>query len=116
MKLDKDATYNFFISLTNQEAGNIINGVLDSREGFCVTNIPIGTYLIEEKDDIWFNFVNMVLENPMEGIELKDVDGDYILIINTTVETDLTIEINITNKPNEERFYDSKYDAKNFFI
>ena len=52
----------------------------------------------------------------MEGIELKDVDGDYILIINTTVETDLTIEINITNKPNEERFYDSKYDAKNFFI
>lgn len=115
LKLDKDATYNFFISLTNQETGDVINGLLDSKEGFCVTNIPTGTYIIKEEDDIWFNFVSMGLLEPIEGIDFQEVDGEYILTINATVESDAAIEIDITNKPDEERFYDSKYDIKNLF-
>ena len=115
LKLDRDATYNFVVSLTNQETGDVINGLLDSKEGFRVTNIPTGTYIIKEEDDIWFNFVSMGLSEAIEGIDLQEVDGDYILTIYATVEADAAIEIDITNRPDEERFYDSKYDIKNLF-
>ena len=94
---------------------SVINGLLDSKEGFRVTNIPTGTYIIKEEDDIWFNFVSMGLSEAIEGIDLQEVDGDYILTIYATVEADAAIEIDITNRPDEERFYDSKYDIKNLF-
>lgn len=115
LKLDKDADYNFFISLTNQETGEVINGLLDSKEGFRVNNIPIGTYIIKEQNDIWFSFVGMALMEPIEGIEFKEENGAYIITIGATVESGATANIEITNKPDEERFYDSKYDIKNLF-
>ena len=70
LQLNKENNYNFFISLTNQETGEVINGLLDSKEGFRVNNIPIGTYIIEEQNDIWFHFVSMAFMEPIEGIEL----------------------------------------------
>lgn len=115
LKLDKESTYNFFISLTNQETGEVINGLLDSKEGFRVNNIPIGTYIIEEQNDIWFSFVSMVLMEPIEGIDFKEEDGAYIISIGASVESGATANIEVTNKPDEERFYDSKYDIKNLF-
>lgn len=115
MKLNKDDAYNFFISLTNQETGDIINGLLDSKEGFRVNNIPIGTYIIEEQNDIWFHFISMALMQPIEGIDFKEENGAYIITIGASVESGVTAEICVTNKPDEERFYDSKYDIKNLF-
>lgn len=115
LKLDKESTYNFLISLTNQETGEVINGLLDSKEGFRVNNIPIGTYIIEEQNDIWFHFINMALMEPIEGIEFKEENGAYIITIGASVESGITAEIGVTNKLDEERFYDSKYDIKNLF-
>lgn len=115
LKLDKGTDYNFFISLTNQETGEVINGLLDSKEGFRVNNIPIGTYIIEEQNDIWFSFVNMILMEPIEGIEFKEENGAYIISISASVESGTTANIEVTNKLNEERFYDNKYDIKNLF-
>lgn len=115
IKLNKDSEYNFILTLMNQETEEIINGQLNSKADLKINNIPMGTYIIKEADDIWFNFIGMVLAEPLEGIDFQEVNGDYILTVNPTVEADALIEIDITNEPKEERFYDNKYDVKNLF-
>ena len=77
--------------------------------------MPIGTYIIKELDDIWFKFVSMALNESIDGIEFEEADGDYIIIINASVEAGVTANIDITNKTDEERFYDNKHDVKNLF-
>ena len=94
---------------------DVINGLLDSKDGFSITDIPTGTYLIKESNNTWFNLAGMALSESIEGVDFQEVDGDYILTINATIEADAMIEIDITNKPKEERFYDNKYDVKNLF-
>lgn len=115
LKLDKEDNYNFYITLENQETGDIIKGLVNNKEGFTVNNIPIGTYIIRELDDIWFQFLTMALNESVEGIEFKEEAGNYIVIINASVETGATVDIDVTNKTDEERFYDNKCDVKNLF-
>ena len=102
LQLNKENNYNFFISLTNQESGEVINGLLDSKEGFRVNNIPIGTYIIEEQNDIWFHFVSMAFMEPIEGIELRKENGAYIITIGASVESGATVNIELTNRPDDE--------------
>ena len=102
LQLNKENNYNFFISLTNQETGEVINGLLDSQEGFRVNNIPIGTYIIEEQNDIWFHFVSMAFMEPIEGIELRKENGAYIITIGASVESGATVNIELTNRPDDE--------------
>lgn len=102
LQLNKENNYNFFISLTNQETGEVINGLLDSKEGFRVNNIPIGTYIIEEQNDIWFHFVSMAFMEPIEGIELRKENGAYIITIGASVESGATVNIELTNRPDDE--------------
>lgn len=115
LKLNKDDSYNFFITLENQNTGDIIKGTVNNKDGFTVNNVPIGTYIIKELDDIWFKFVSMALNESIDGIEFEEADGDYIIIINASVEAGVTANIDITNKTDEERFYDNKHDVKNLF-
>ena len=88
--------------MTNQETGEVINGLLDSKEGFRVNNIPIGTYIIEEQNDIWFHFVSMAFMEPIEGIELRKENGAYIITIGASVESGATVNIELTNRPDDE--------------
>ena len=69
LKLNKDDSYNFFITLENQNTGDIIKGTVNNKDGFTVNNVPIGTYIIKELDDIWFKFVSMALNESIDGIE-----------------------------------------------
>ena len=48
-------------------------------------------------------------------IILAPIILDYIIIINASVEAGVTANIDITNKTDEERFYDNKHDVKNLF-
>lgn len=115
LELNKNDSYNFFITLENQETGDIIRGLVNNKEGFTVNNMPIGTYIIKELDGIWFSFINMALNESIEGIEFKEESGNYIISIRESVESGTTANIYITNKTDDERFYDNKYDAKNLF-
>lgn len=115
LKLNKDNGYNFYITLENQDTGDTIKGTVNNKDGFAVNNVPIGTYIIKEIDDIWFQFVSMALNESIEGIEFKEESGRYVIIISTSVESGTTANIDITNKTDEERFYDKKYDVKNLF-
>lgn len=57
----------------------------------------------------------MAMNEPIEGIEFKEESGDYIIVINASVESGITANIDITYKTDEERFYDNKCDVKNLF-
>lgn len=115
LKLNKDDSYNFYITLENQDTGDVIKGLVNNKDGLTVNNVPIGTYIIRELDDIWFKFVNMALNDTIDGIGFKKENGNYIVIINASVEAGTTANINITNKTDDERFYDNKHDVKNLF-
>lgn len=115
LKLNKDGNYNFYITLENQDTGDIIKGIVNNKDGFTVNNVPIGTYIIKELDGIWFKFVSMALNDSIDGIEFEEESGRYVIIISASVEAGTIANIDITNKTDDERFYDNKYDVKNLF-
>ncbi len=114
MKLKKDNAYKFHITLTNQETGDIIQGILDSKTGLQIKEIPIGTYLIKESDDMYFDFVDMVADI-VDGITFDNTDDGYILSIDNTISEDTTFEIIVNNKIEPDRPYEDKKERVNLF-
>ena len=102
MRLKKDNTYKFHITLTNQETGDIIQSILDSKTGLQINDVPIGTYVIEESDDMYFDFVSMTA-NTTDGITFENIESGYLLTIDDTISEDTTIEITINNKIESDR-------------
>lgn len=115
MMLDKEGHYDFCVMLKNQDTGETIKVPINNKNGLTVMNVPFGIYEIKEIDGPWFKFVSMIMNEPIEGIELKETNGTHIITISTSVEPGTTANIDVINKIDEERFYDSKYDVKNFF-
>lgn len=113
--INKNNNYNFFISLENQETRNVINGLLNTKSGLVINNIEPGTYIINENQSIWFSLANIALNESIEGIDFSESNGNYVIIISASVEAGTTANIDITNKCDDERFYDNKHDVKNLF-
>ena len=120
MKLDKSDTFKFQITLTNQETGDIVTGVLDSKNGLTFGLLPVGTYVVTESDDNYFDFIEMVDGNDpeiiIEGITFEKVGNDYILTIIEDVEEDISFQINVTNEIEDKRFYEEKHNKENLFL
>lgn len=120
MKLDKSDTFKFQITLTNQETGDIVTGILDSKNGLTFGLLPVGTYIVTESDDNYFDFIEMVNGNDpeiiIEGITFEKVGNDYILTILEDVEEDISFQINVTNEIEDERFYEEKHNKENLFL
>lgn len=114
MRLKKDNTYKFHITLTNQETGDIIQSILDSKTGLQINDVPIGTYVIEESDDMYFDFVSMTA-NTTDGITFENIESGYLLTIDDTISEDTTIEITINNKIESDRPYEDKKEKSNLF-
>lgn len=115
IKLNKNDAYKFPITLTNQETGNIIQGILDSKNGLQINDIPIGTYLVKESDDMYFDFVSMEALNSVEGIAFEKTDDGYILTITESTIDERTQQIEVTNKIEPNRFYEDKKEKLNLF-
>lgn len=122
MKLKKDNAYKFHITLANQETGDIIQGILDSKEGLSINEIPIGTYLIKESDDMYFDFVDMIADT-IEGITFESTDDGYMLTIDSAISEDTRangstaplFEITVNNKIEPDRPYEDKEEKENLF-
>ena len=114
MNLNKDDAYKFQITLTNQETGDIIQGILDSKTGLQIKEIPIGTYLIKESDDMYFDFVDMTADT-VDGITFENTEDGYILSIDNTISEDTTFEITVNNKIEPDRPYEDKKEKINLF-
>lgn len=114
LQLKKGDAYKFQITLTNQETGDIIQGILDSKTGLQIKEIPIGTYLITESDDIYFDFVDMTADM-VDAITFENTENGYLLTIDNTISEDTTFEITVNNKIEPDRPYEDKKEKINLF-
>ena len=123
MLLDKAAERNFKITLTSLTANedgsyNQITGLLSSTQGLTLSKVPIGTYLITESDDIYFDFVEMIPNNDsptIEGVTLEKTDKGYVLTISDDLSGDVEFNIKVTNKIEPDRPYEDKEEIENLF-
>ena len=124
MLLDKAEERNFKITLTSLTANedgsyNQITGLLSSAQGLTLSKVPIGTYLITESDDIYFDFVEMVPNNDEEliidGATLEKTDKGHVLTISDDLSGDVEFNIKVTNKIETDRPYEDKEEKENLF-
>ena len=124
MLLDKAEERNFKITLTSLTANedgsyNQITGLLSSAQGLILSKVPIGTYLITESDDIYFDFVEMIPNNDeeiiIEGVTLEKTDKGYVLTISDDLSGDVEFNIKVTNKIEPNRPYEDKEEKENLF-
>lgn len=109
LKLDKNDTYYFPITMTNVESGDKIQGVLTNKGDLVFGNVLIGTYVVTEADDNYFDFVSMIGETDVEGVTF---DGTT-LTITEDIADETIYNIDVTNKLEPERFYEDKEEKPN---
>lgn len=115
MKLDKNALYKFQVSMKNTETGDTISVQIDNKNTVTVREVPIGTYVITEKDDMYFDFVSMEALNNAEGITFEKVGDDYVLSITEDAAEEETLQIKVNNKIEPDRPYEDKEEKENLF-
>ena len=115
LQLKKDALYKFKISMKNRETGNVISIPIDNKNTVTVSEVPIGTYVITEKDDMYFDFVSMETLNSVEGVAFEKVGDDYVLTITEDATEEETLQIKVNNKIEPDRPYEDKEEKENLF-
>ena len=115
LQLEKDALFKFQVSMKNRETNDIIHVSIDNKNTATVSEVPIGTYVITEKDDMYFDFVSMEALNSVEGITFEKVGSDYLLTITEDAAEDETLQIKVNNKIEADRPYEDKEERVNLF-
>ena len=125
LKLNKTDEHIFMIRLTSLIANddgsyNQVTGLLSSTQGLVITQIPIGTYLLEELGDNYFDFVeftnNNDPENTIEDVTFEKTDQGYIITVSEDLSQIVEFNIKVTNKIEDERFYEEKHNKENLFL
>ena len=115
LQLEKDALYRFQVSMKNRETNDIISVSIDNKNVATVSEVPIGTYIITEKDDMYFDFVSMEALNSVEGVTFEKVGNDYVLTITKDASEEGTLQIKVNNKIETDRPYEDKEEKENLF-
>lgn len=115
LQLEKDALYSFQVSMKNRETNDIIHVLIDNKNVTTINEVPIGTYVITEKDDMYFDFVSMEALNNAEGITFEKVGDDYVLSITEDAAEEETLQIKVNNKIEPDRPYEDKEEKENLF-
>ena len=125
MKLDKADLQTFIIRLTSltandDETYNQVTGLLSSTKGLIITQIPVGTYLLEELGDNYFDFVEFTDNNDseiiIEGVTFEKTDQGYIITVSEDLTENIEFNIKVTNEIENERFYEDKDNKENLFL
>ena len=115
LQLKRDDLYKFQVSMKNRETGDTISVQIDNKNTVTVREVPIGTYTITEKDDMYFDFVSMEALNSVEGITFEKVGNDYVLTITDAASDEETLQIKVNNKIEPDRPYEDKEEKENLF-
>lgn len=115
LQLKKDALYKFQISMKNRETGNVISIPIDNKNTVTVNEVPVGTYVITEKDDMYFDFVSMEALNSVEGVTFEKVGDDYVLTITEDAAEEERLQVKVNNKIEPDRPYEDKKERVNLF-
>ena len=125
MKLDKAAQQVFMIKLTSLTANddgsyNQITALLKSEQELIISQIPVGTYLLEELGDNYFDFVEFTSNNDpeivVEGVTFEKTDQGYIITVSEDLSENIEFNIKVTNVIEPERFYEDKDNKENLFL
>ena len=125
MKLDRAAQQTFMIrltSLTENDDGtyNQVTALLKSNQELIISQIPVGTYLLEELGDNYFDFVDFTdnndPENIINGVTFERTDQGYIITVSEDLAGNVEFNIKVTNEIEPERFYEDKDNKENLFL
>ena len=109
-------------SLIANEDGtyNQITALLRSDQELIISQIPIGTYLLEELGDNYFDFVDFTDNNDpeiiIEGVTFERTDQGYIITVSEDLTENIEFNIKVTNEIEDERFYEHKDNKENLFL
>lgn len=126
LKLDPNAEYNFQITLEKQEANedgshDIVHGLLSNKKGLTIKGLTVGSWLISEADDNYFDFVDIVStmdpDIEVKGVTFEKTDAGYLLTITEDLDPDIdTIySLKVINKIEPERHYEETDSEINLF-
>ena len=125
MLLNKNNSQTFKIRLTSLIANedgtyNQITALLRSDQELIISQIPVGTYLLEELGDNYFDFVGFTDNNDpeiiVEGVTFERTDQGYIITVSEDLTENIEFNIKVTNKIEDERFYEYKDNKENLFL
>ena len=125
MKFNINSPQTFMIRLTSLTANedgsyNQITALLRSDQELIISQIPIGTYLLEELGDNYFDFVDFTDNNDPEiiisGITFERTDQGYIITVSEDLTETVEFNIKVTNEIEPERFYEDKNNKENLFL
>ena len=125
MKLDIATQQTFMIrltSLTENDDGtyNQVAALLKSDQELIISQIPVGTYLLEELGDNYFDFVDFTDNNDPEiiinGVTFERTNQGYIITVLEDLSETVEFNIKVTNKTEDERFYEEKHNKENLFL
>ena len=125
MKLDKTDQQTFMIRLTSLTANengsyNQVTALLKSDQELIISQIPVGTYLLEELGDNYFDFVDFSNNNDpeiiIEGVTFERTDQGYIITVSEDLTENIEFNIKVTNEIEPERFYEDKNSQENLFL
>ena len=125
MKLDKAAQQTFMIRLTSLTANedgsyNQVTALLKSNQELIVSQIPIGTYLLEELGDNYFDFVDFANNNDpeiiIEGVTFTQTEQGYIITVSENLTENIEFNIKVTNEIEAFRSYEDKDNKENLFL
>lgn len=123
--LNKNNTQTFMIRLTSLIANeddtyNQITALLKSDQELIISQIPIGTYLLEELGDNYFDFIGFTDNNDPEiiinGVIFEQTDQGYIITVSEELTENIEFNIKVTNEIEDERFYEYKDNKENLFL
>ena len=125
MGLNKANEQLFVIRLTSLTANddgsyNQVTGMLSSNTGLIISQIPIGTYLLEELEDNYFDFADFTDNNDPEivinGVTFEKANQGYIITVSEGLSETIEFNIKVTNEIEDERFYEEKHNKENLFL
>ena len=125
MKLDKADTQTFMIRLTSLTANddgsyNQVTALLKSNQELIISQVPAGTYLLEELGDNYFDFVEFTENNGedivIEGVTFERTNQGYIITVSEDLTEAIEFNIKVTNEIEDERFYEDKDNKENLFL
>ena len=125
MKLDIADQQTFMIRLTSLTANddgsyNQIIALLKSNQELIISQIPVGTYLLEELSDNYFDFVDFTNNNDpeiiIEGVTFERTDQGYIITVSEDLTENIEFNIKVTNEIEPNRFYEDKENKENLFL
>ena len=93
---------------------------MKSDQELIVSQIPVGTYLLEELGDNYFNFVEFVENNEegiiIEGVTFERTDQGYIITVSEDLTENIEFNVRVTNEIEPFRSYEDKENKENLFL